>query len=111
MVEDKEKIDYGGQNLCFNSDLTSQFELEQGQLVRSIAGRDKGKHYLVMAVEKNYVLLVDGSSRSIVNPKKKNTRHLQKCNKIAADFIGKIAAGRLTDEDVRGCLKQLLTKA
>ena len=53
-------------------------DLKPGQLVRSLAGRDKGKHYLVLReLDNGYVLLVDGYSRPLARPKKKNKIHLQ----------------------------------
>jgi len=53
-------------------------ELKPGQLVRSLAGRDKGKHYLVLReLDQRTVLLVDGRSRPLSRPKKKNKAHLQ----------------------------------
>ncbi len=53
-------------------------ELKPGQLVRSLAGRDKGKHYLVLQeLDSRNVLLVDGRSRTLAKPKKKNKAHLQ----------------------------------
>ncbi|MGM0652060.1 MAG: KOW domain-containing RNA-binding protein [Bacillota bacterium] len=53
-------------------------DLKPGQLVRSLAGRDKGKHYLVLEkLDHKHVLLVDGRSRPIARPKKKNIVHLQ----------------------------------
>ena len=57
-------------------------KLEPGQLVRSKAGRDKGKHYLVLKVEgPNRVLLVDGRRRPLNRPKGKNIGHLQPYNR------------------------------
>lgn len=53
-------------------------DLKPGQLVRSLAGRDKGMHYLVLEkLDHKHVLLVDGRSRTIARPKKKNIAHLQ----------------------------------
>ncbi len=53
-------------------------DLKPGQLVRSLAGRDKGKHYLVLSeIDQKYVFLVDGQSRPVSRPKKKNRAHLQ----------------------------------
>jgi ribosomal protein L14E/L6E/L27E len=53
-------------------------ELKPGQLVRSLAGRDRGKHYLILGeLDQKYVFLVDGQSRPVSRPKKKNKAHLQ----------------------------------
>ena len=52
--------------------------LKLGDLAISIAGRDKGKIFLVTEVNEKYVLVVDGKLRKINKPKKKNQKHLKK---------------------------------
>lgn len=48
-----------------------------GQVVKSRAGRDKGNIFLVLSiVDKEYVLIVDGSLRKLDKPKKKKVKHL-----------------------------------
>jgi ribosomal protein L14E/L6E/L27E len=56
-------------------------ELKPGQLVISKAGRDKGKWYVVYKVEGPWVYIVDGKTRRLEKPKKKNLRHLQPTHK------------------------------
>ena len=82
-------------------------ELQPGQLVRSLAGRDKGKHYLVLRViDHKYVYLVDGRSRPVARPKRKNKVHLQCYERRAA--VGEIFdPERLSDSQVIEFLKQL----
>ena len=48
-----------------------------GDLVVSLAGRDKGKVLLVVKVENEYAYLVDGKYRKVGNPKKKKIKHTQ----------------------------------
>ena len=48
----------------------------KGQLVRSLAGRDKGHTFAVLAVEGQILLLADGSRRTLANPKRKKERHV-----------------------------------
>lgn len=48
-----------------------------GDLVLSKAGRDKGKYFLVVAVSGAIATLVDGRTRKVSNPKKKNIKHLE----------------------------------
>ena len=72
-------------------------ELKPGQLVRSTAGRDAGKHYLVLKhLDQSRVLLVNGRSRPLSSPKKKNPFHLQSYDR-RADIEQKLLAGELTD--------------
>ena len=45
-------------------------------IVRSDAGRDQGKLFIVLAVEGEYLLLADGKSRKVESPKRKKRRHV-----------------------------------
>ena len=51
-------------------------EIAQSNIVRSDAGRDKGKLFVVLAVEGEYLLLADGKSRKVESPKRKKRRHV-----------------------------------
>jgi ribosomal protein L14E/L6E/L27E len=65
--------------------------LEIGQVVRSKAGRDKGKVFLILEIlDDKYVLIVDGDMRKIENPKKKKIKHLVVYNKVLKDFQSKL---------------------
>ena len=48
-------------------------QLQVGQLVRSLAGHDKGQYYLVLKVAGVKVWLVDGYKRLPANANQKNT--------------------------------------
>jgi len=83
-------------------------ELKPGQLVRSLAGRDKGKHYLVLReLDGKYVLLVDGHKRSIERPKKKNRLHLQHYERFAGQ-VDQAGGENLNDDRVIKALKELV---
>ena len=51
-------------------------EIAQSNIIRSDAGRDKGKLFVVLAVEGEYLLLADGKSRRVEAPKRKKRRHV-----------------------------------
>ena len=51
-------------------------EIAQSNIIRSDAGRDKGKLFVVLAVEGGYLLLADGKSRRVEAPKRKKRRHV-----------------------------------
>ena len=51
--------------------------LEKGWVIRSVAGRDKGKLMLVLDVIENGVLVSDGKERPLERPKFKNLRHIE----------------------------------
>ena len=50
-------------------------DIARSDIVRSAAGRDKGKLFFVLAVEEDYLLLADGRYRTLESPKRKKRRH------------------------------------
>lgn len=48
-----------------------------GMFAISKAGHDKGRMYLVVKEEGDYLYLADGKIRTIENPKKKKKKHVQ----------------------------------
>lgn len=53
------------------------FDISVGQIVKSKAGRDMGRLFLVLdVIDSSYVFVVDGKLRKLSNPKKKKIRHL-----------------------------------
>ena len=88
-------------------------QLMLGQLVRSIAGRDKGRFMIVIdVIDENYVYVVDGDLRKIEKPKKKKIKHLQLLNK-KADFIAeKLTKKRkISNEEIRKALNELIDES
>jgi len=62
-------------------------DLDIGQIVKSKAGRDKGKFFVVFEkIDAKYVLIVNGSLRRIDRPKKKQVKHLAKTNIISNEI-------------------------
>lgn len=53
-----------------------RMDIAKSNIVRSNAGRDKGKLFAVLAVEGEYLLLADGKSRKVESPKRKKRRHV-----------------------------------
>ena len=51
--------------------------LEKGNVIRSLAGRDKGKLLAVMQVSEKLVTVCDGKERPVDRPKSKNIRHVE----------------------------------
>lgn len=52
-------------------------ELKIGQVVRSLAGHDKGDYAVIAGFENNKVLVCDGKHRLLEKPKHKNPKHLE----------------------------------
>jgi len=72
--------------------------LEVGQVVFAKSGRDKGRAFIVLCVDDEYLYLVDGRLRTLQKPKKKKVKHVQPTN-----FVACLATdGRaLQDADIR----------
>lgn len=51
-------------------------EIARSNIVRSDAGRDRGKLFIVLAVQGEYLLLADGKSRKVESPKRKKRKHV-----------------------------------
>ena len=49
-----------------------------GDVVISTAGRDRGEALLVIEVQDKFALTVDGRTRKVLSPKRKNVKHLKK---------------------------------
>ncbi len=82
-------------------------ELTRGQLVYSLAGRDKGEVYVVMDFDSdNFVRVANGRTRTVKRSKRKNSRHLQPINKIAK-VVQEKKKNQITDLDVRQVIDEL----
>jgi len=65
-----------------------------GQLVTSIAGRDHGTGYLVVAIDSSsYIYVANGRNHPIAKPKKKNIRHVKVLQSVATVLTKKLAEG------------------
>ena len=85
--------------------LSSKRGAWRGQLVRSLAGRDQGRYYLVLAdSEDGFVWLADGRKRPASEPKRKNVRHLQPVRRVAADLLDKADGRSITNEEIRAAI-------
>ena len=52
-------------------------KIDQANIVRSDAGRDKGKLFYVLRTEGDFLLLADGKSRKVESPTRKKRRHVR----------------------------------
>lgn len=70
-----------------------------GRVVTSRSGRDQGQRYVVVGVlDRNHVLLSNGSSRRAHNPKKKNVKHLIALEELlegVGDAVVRVTLARL----------------
>lgn len=50
--------------------------MEKGVVVKSMAGHDAGRFYVVVKAEKDVAFIADGKRRKVEKPKRKNVKHL-----------------------------------
>ena len=72
-------------------------QLVKGMVVRSRQGHDKGSFFVVADICDDIVLLTDGASRSLENPKRKNPLH-------GAPTKTVLAQDRMTVSEIRSTL-------
>ena len=82
-------------------------EYEIGRVVESLAGRDRGRRYVICGrLTETQVWVTDGRTHPVSRPKKKNIKHLATkgifCDTIKVDF----AANDTFDAQIRRFLKQ-----
>lgn len=66
-------------------------EISVGQVVKSKAGRDKERLFIVLdIIDEQYVLISDGDLRKIDKAKKKKIKHLVKYNAISKELKKRI---------------------
>lgn len=72
-----------------------------GEVVVSMAGRDKGKMYVVLSLEGDrYVRVADGLVRTARKPKRKNVRHLAGLGRAKPEVIARLSRGRLVEDEL-----------
>ena len=74
-------------------------EAKIGMIVRSMAGRDKGKFMVVVSMENGFVYLADGKERKLDSPKKKNAKHVSLTRT-------EVSTENLTDKGLRKLLRE-----
>lgn len=72
-----------------------------GFLAYSLAGHDKGEIYLITGETDDCVYLVNGLSRTIDRPKKKNKKHMQVIKKAGSDMD----ISTVTNEEIKHLIK------
>ena len=83
-------------------------DVARSDIVKSIAGRDKGKFFFVMDTEGEYLLLADGKIRRLESPKRKKRRHVVPAARSDCRTADKIRSGeKVTNSELRRTLAQL----
>ena len=51
-------------------------QLTKGMIVKSVAGHDQDRFYVVVGLDEEHAWIADGKQRKLERPKKKNGKHL-----------------------------------
>lgn len=79
-----------------------------GDVVISLSGRDKGGYFLVISAENDFVFLVDGKVRKVNNPKKKKVKHVKIFKKaVLTELAEEINGSPVSDKRVRRFLSSV----
>lgn len=71
--------------------MDSSSDITIGQVVKSKAGRDKGRVFLVLKIiDDKHVLIVNGDLRKLDNPKQKKVKHLDVYNTVVPELKYKL---------------------
>ncbi|MBE7029993.1 MAG: hypothetical protein E7409_01035 [Ruminococcaceae bacterium] len=80
-----------------------------GEFVYAKAGRDKGKCFIVLSIDGEYLYLCDGKARKVSTPKKKKVKHVELTGTSDEFIRNKLSAiGKLTNKEVRYSLSKYL---
>jgi ribosomal protein L14E/L6E/L27E len=91
------------------ADLETTKDIMVGQYVRSKAGRDKDRIFVVTeVVDEKYVCIADGDLRRIEKPKKKKIRHLAVMGQVSETLKDKLSGdGKINNALVRREIEKL----
>ena len=80
-------------------------DIARSNIVKSIAGRDAGSLFFVLATEGDFLLLADGRRRRVENPKRKRRKHVSLQGPCDERTRLKLQSeSRLTNSEIRKAL-------
>ena len=75
------------------------------EFARSKSGHDKNQIYLIKEKDEKFVYLVNGTTRTLDMPKKKNAKHIQIIKNLPIE-VKEILEDNLSDLTVKRAIKQ-----
>lgn len=78
-----------------------------GGIVQSLQGRDKGKLYVICAIDGARLALADGVTKTLSSPKHKNAKHVYLLNKTVAEYGVAYPWDKAFDVNAAYALKQI----
>jgi large subunit ribosomal protein L14e len=82
-----------------------------GEIVKSRAGRDAGRYFVVKEIiDDSYVLIVDGSLRKLEKPKKKKVKHVEPTGDVIDGLVPELTdqGGRITNKEINRVISSYL---
>lgn len=77
-------------------------EYQEGMFVKSLAGHDSGKIYIILKQDEKCVYLADGKLRTADRLKKKKKIHVQLIGKVDETIAAKLSVGTIIqNEDIK----------
>lgn len=90
--------------------LINKCGIELGNVVKSMAGRDKDNLFVVVDIDKDerYIYLVDGDIRKVENPKRKKIKHVELTSYSDQNLTDRITKKRkITNQEVKRFLREI----
>ena len=86
--------------------MNNPIKISLGDIVKSVSGRDKGRHFVVMCLENNLAGICDGKLRKIDKIKKKNPKHIKLLGEGTKEFKELLGKGeKITNAQVKQEIK------
>lgn len=77
----------------------------RGEIVRSLAGHDRGAVFCILGFEGEFLLLADGKERPVGRPKRKNRRHVALLGPFQHPVLERLEQGEtVLDSELRRAL-------
>lgn len=74
------------------------------EFAKSKSGHDRNQYYLILKRDDSFVYLVNGTTKPLAAPKKKNVRHIQVIRHLPAEVTELLTQG-VTDITVKKAIK------
>lgn len=80
-----------------------------GEFVYATAGRDKGKCFVILYAQNEYLYLADGRARKVSTPKKKKVKHVEMTGERDEFIYERLTtSGKVTNKEIRYSLSNYL---
>ncbi len=87
-------------------------KINKSDIVKSIAGRDKGRVFIVLDVQEEILVLADGKLRRTEKPKHKKSKHTELITVVNSPLKQKIMNGeQVLNSEIRKTLSRFVAKA